>query len=472
MEKPSKKKKEHSSVQLVKKSNDLIEARYKFDVWETRVFLFIVSCIRREDQDFEPHRIRYSDLRKLFSLESQNRSYDLLRDAVHSLMKRQFFISYETEDGAIRETAYQVIRKADYLKKGQPENETNEYIDISIDPDMKPLLLQLQKNFTAYDLRNIAKLGANSVRLYELLKQYQSIGHRTLRIDDIKKMLELEDKYPNFGQFNQSFIKPAVKEINTNTDIFVKEIETIKESKKIVALCFWFRLKTDEELQKIRGEKTGRKKPTMKTLFDDIETVTSMEGTEKDVLFDLFFGDVVQGFGVTPSVLVKLLEEHPKDAIEKAVRVTKRAEKSKQIKTTVAGFFIQALKDGYTDVKEEQAAKNAQEEEKRHQKEAIQEKIDAIKDEYAVKINDRIKELVKIEPNATSKAIEALAKNPLYQSFIKKKEKALGRVLEVQDYREDKILREMVKTKLVELEQGFFADLMQQLNEAIEAVKK
>ena len=172
------------------------------------------------------------------------------------------------------------------------------------------------------------------------------------------------------------------------------------------------------------------------------------------------------------SVLVKLLEEHPKDAIEKAVRVTKRAEKSKQIKTTVAGFFIQALKDGYTDVKEEQAAKNAQEEEKRHQKEAIQEKIDAIKDEYAVKINDRIKELVKIEPNATSKAIEALAKNPLYQSFIKKKEKALGRVLEVQDYREDKILREMVKTKLVELEQGFFADLMQQLNEAIEAVKK
>ena len=453
-------KNKNKGITLIKKSNQLIESRYKFDIWETRVFLSVLSRIGREDEDFKPYRIYYKDVIKVFGLKSAQ-SYALLREAAKGLMRKVFTVS-SFDNGFQRETEYHIIRTINYLKDGEAGAGVTEqeYIDITFDPEMKPFLLQLQMNFTAYDLRNIIKLGAYPVRIYELLKQYENIGTRTLKIDEMKRMFELTEEYPLFANFYQKIIAPSVKEINEHTDITISKMEQVKEGRKVVALCFNFHPKKESEMQKMRGDEHSAAPNLLpeKTL---ILPARVGEETEKDRLFNLFQEDVVQNFGVTASVFVGLLGDISEEQIMRAVRVTKRAKLANQIKTNAAGFFVQALKNNYTDQKEEEEKKKRLENDHKKREAKLKEDMEQLRDEQAVSINDRIREVTTKMPNITEKAIEALNDSTILRGVILDKEQALGRTLEVEDYRHDKMLREIVKGKIMELEPEQFAEILQ-----------
>ena len=166
MEKNNKNKK-NKGITLIRKSNDLIEARYKFDVWETRFFLSVLAQIRREDNDFSIYRVWYKDIVKMFNLKT-HQSYDMLREGAKKLMNKSFYVRYE-DKGKPREMQYHILRKIDYSTQGKEgRSENQEYIDLTIEQEMKPFLLQLQKSFTTYDLRNETKLGTYAIRIYEL----------------------------------------------------------------------------------------------------------------------------------------------------------------------------------------------------------------------------------------------------------------------------------------------------------------
>ena len=80
------KAKKNTGMVLVRKSNDLIEARYKFDLWETRFFLSVLAKVRKDDDDFSVYRIAFKDVATMFGLKS-HRSYDLLREGAKKLMR-------------------------------------------------------------------------------------------------------------------------------------------------------------------------------------------------------------------------------------------------------------------------------------------------------------------------------------------------------------------------------------------------
>jgi plasmid replication initiation protein len=458
--------KKSRDISLIKKSNDFIESRYKFDIWEMRFFLSVLSKIDRDDQNFEVYRIKYRDIIKDFGLKSAQ-SYGLLREGAKSLMKKSVTVNYE-ENGSKRGKMYHLIRLIDYLEDGQTVSqniESQEYIDVKVEDELRPYLLQLSKNFTAYDLRNVAKLGTYSIRIYELLKQYDSIGKRTLNVEEIKIMFELTKEYPLFANFYQKVISPAIDEINKFSDIRVSKPERIKDGKKVVALTFRFLKKSNEDIKKARGEED---KP--RTLFDYEDTEPSIieeaeiievieEQTEKDKLYLQFEEIVVRSFAVTPSVFMQLVSHHTAEQIEQAIRVTRRARANAQIKTNVSGYFVKALKEGYTDIKEEQEKKKEVEAEKQRKKnEAEQLEIEA-KAEQEKRINDKIREIVEENPNITAQAIELLKDDIFTKKRIEIREKQLGRVLEIQDYRDDKILMNGVKLKIIELEKDRFESI-------------
>jgi plasmid replication initiation protein len=147
----------------------------------------------------------------MFGLKS-HRSYDLLREGAKKLMSKSFYVRYEN-NGKLREVQYHILRKIDYSVQGKEGREEHqEYIDLTIEQEMKPFLLQLQKSFTTYDFQNITQLGVYSIRIYELLKQYESIGSRYLAFEELKRMMELEKEYALFGLFFQKIIlKPYIK---------------------------------------------------------------------------------------------------------------------------------------------------------------------------------------------------------------------------------------------------------------------
>ena len=468
-------KKQSKGIILIKKSNNLIESRYKFDIWETRFFLSVLGQIRREDEEFQVYRIWYRDVIKAFGLKSGD-SYACLRTAAQSLMGKSFFVNYE-ENGVVREKQYHILREIDYLKAGQESKatESQEYIDVTVEQKMRPLLLQLQRNFTAYDLRNIVKLGVYPVRVYELLKQYESIGHRKLEVEEMKKMFEVVDQYKLFADFYRWVITPAVKEINAHTDLTITKVEKIKEGRRVVSLRFSFHVKSEDVLRKMRGE------PQQKQLdfgfdqeaYDEMDNDHSPESeTEKDKLFNLFHEEVVQKFGVTPSAFLQLLEEYTEDQVSQAIRVTKRAKAANQIKSTAAGFFVNALKGGYTDQKEEEVKRSVEAEKKKEEDSLLKAQIEYLKDEQAIRINERIREVTTENPGITEQAIQTIQENTLFKVLIQKKAKELGRDLQVEDYRQDRKLRELVKSKIFELAKDKFSDILEEFEQKFKEVKE
>jgi plasmid replication initiation protein len=455
----------NKGIALVKKSNQLIEARYNFSVWEMRFFLSVIAQIHRDDEDFKVYRVWFRDIVKMFGLNKNHNSYDLLRDGANKLMDKSFYVRYE-DNGSPREVRYHILRKIDYSTLGKEGGrvESQEFIDITIEQEMKPFLLQLQRNFTTYDLKNIVKLGVYPIRIYELLKQYETFGRRTLGYEELKTMLELEH-YSAFGTFYQRVITPAVEEINKNTDLLVYEVEKIKEGKKVVALEFYFRRKNEEELSVINQSKMPakmREAASRPPQYDDDKNLILLPDTpvfsvnDKDKMFTLLYPKVVESLGVTPMVFADLIKSYTEEQFNQAIRITNRAKIDGQIKSNVSGFFIQALKNGYTDVKEEQSKKKKNEEKKKPSEQTPLFE----QDNQAHAIRDRIRVLVSENPDITTLAIGHLQSDKKAQELITELQALYRRPLDVEDYRQNKALREMVLDAIVLLNKSAFEDIL------------
>lgn len=450
-------------IAIIKKANQLIEARYKFDIWETRFFLSVLSQIRREDSELDAYRIWYRDIVKTFGLRS-NQSYELLREAAKSLMQKSFYVNYERE-GVERETQYHILRKIDYMKEGEENKqvENQEYIDVSVEQEMKPLLLQLQKNFTAYDLRNVTKLGAYPVRVYELLKQYESIGERTIYVDELKTMFELTTEYPRFPNFYQKVLQPAIRDINLHTDLNIYEKERVKEGKKVVAIRFSIHKKDAEMVGKMWDDPkvAGRtlEIPFPESVDRAVAAAPDVSQDLKDRQFLLFQQKVVHGFGVSPTVFLqeldKLFSKNEPSVVEEilkqSVRVTERAAKEGRLKNP-SGFFVEAIRQGFTDPIEEKERKKKMTADKL----ALQSELEILQDEKTVFINEIVRELTSADPDLTALAIEHLRENAMAKTYILQKEQQEGRKLDLEDFRHDRTLREWVKSRIMELRPAAF----------------
>jgi plasmid replication initiation protein len=363
------------AIVLIKKSNNLVESRYKFDIWETRFFLSILAQIRRDETDLGVYRIWYKDLIKTFDLKSGD-SYSLLREAAKGLLKKPFQINYEVA-GVKRTQEHVLLKNIDYMEAGQGRAENHEYIDVMVNSDMKPLLLQLQKNFTAYDLRNVTKLGVYGVRMYELLKQYETIGTRTLTIEEMKKMFQVEEQYKFYADFYRWVVKPSEEEINKHTDLLIYDIEKLKDGRKVTTLRFKFRKKTDAELAKMRGSSYSSTllAATQEAEYEDITDIAVsipelpkiLQTLNTEMIQD--FGEeetksdsqeslvvelspiVVTKFGVSLKMFITLVEKYTEEDIRKAMQITEKKLLFGKLEN-VAGFFVEALRGQYQDVEE------------------------------------------------------------------------------------------------------------------------
>ena len=322
---------------------------------------------------------------------------------------------------------------------------------------MKPLLIQLQKSFTAYELANVTNLGVYAVRFYELLKQYESIGQRQLGFEELKLMFELEDKYPLFSGFYTFVVEPAVKEINEFTDLHIRETEKIKEGKKIVALRFHFYKTTPKFITQQPVILDDSTVVEHKKVFENSFIDSNSTSTNADKRFQQYYGKVVENLGVTPTVYLNLLKQYSDEQFEQAIRVTFRAKSEGQIKTNPSGFFIQALKKGYTDVKEEGLKKQKKEDTSKHRAEQIA----LLQAEKENRIFERIKELTSHNPALTIQAIEALKFTDAGKKAILEEERQHKRLLEVEDFRQIKPLRNLVIETLFVGNIEKFADILE-----------
>ena len=261
----AKKKDERNVIKLVRKSNELVEARYKFDIWETRVFTKMLTMVRKSDKDFQTYRIYLKDVIREYGLENNKDAYERLRAGGFKLMRKIVKVIRNTEEG-LMELNTPIVVGVENLVNNEPEDA--KFIDVSFHPKMKPFLLSLQSHFTIYDVRNILSLPSSySIRIYELLKQYQTIGRRKFLLKELKEIIgvieeidvngkkKYKDNYPLYGNFKQRVLKKAQRDLKKNTDIFFT-FEEIKRGRAVNALIFHIHANTPwlEGLKESTGE--------------------------------------------------------------------------------------------------------------------------------------------------------------------------------------------------------------------------
>ena len=234
---------------VVSKSNQLVEARYKLSLREQRFILIMASMIEPKDKELQFYRVPSGDLIRALGWENEHDAYKRLRNLIRGLQKR--LLQIKRPDGKVLETQW--VGSAEY----EPG-----FVEFEFSAKLKPYLLQLQEKFTRYKLKNIIQLQSiYSIRLYELLKQYETIGIRRITLEELREYLELKSKaYASYGNIKNRVLRPAQSEIEKNTDILFT-FDEIKHSRKVVELLFT--IKPNKSKQSLLHASDGESEPTM-----------------------------------------------------------------------------------------------------------------------------------------------------------------------------------------------------------------
>jgi plasmid replication initiation protein len=334
-----KNKKKLKPIRLIKKANDLIEARHSLTTWEMRIFLKILFLVNEEKYKGATNFI--IPIRELihdFKLENNKNSYKLFREAREALATRSIQIFQDNKDTGswerVNKTLFvETAHSVKISKDGIVTDDEDGYIRLQLSEQIKPYLLNidgsLDRNYTLFDKNYAIELSLKMLRFYLLLKRFADTGVRDMSVDELRDVFDLQDKYKSFGNIKQRIIDKAQQELAAKTDIRF-EYEEIKQSGSKAVTRIRFRIFSNTptnavpaELPPARvGEKSNDKttiaiseKWTEKTT----ETPPSVNSTEFDALFDQFFPQL-RTYGISATTLTQWIHQYPAAHIQACVQ--------------------------------------------------------------------------------------------------------------------------------------------------------
>jgi len=240
---------------VIRKSNELIEARYKLALEEQRLVLLLSSVIRTDDEDFKDYEIRVSDFVQMFGLEKQKAIYKAVEEAARELSGKKIDLSNGKE--RIYASWLSYVR---YI-------EGSGVVQLRFDKSLKPYFLQLKnciRGFTQYNLATVINFKSTySIRLYELLKMevWKAEKARTTQfeksfeIEEYRRILGVDkNTYPIFADFRKRVIDTTVLEISEQTELNIAETKYIKTGRKITGITFIVKIRQTDEIKTLQLE--------------------------------------------------------------------------------------------------------------------------------------------------------------------------------------------------------------------------
>ena len=241
---------------LVVKSNDLIQRnRFELSLPEQKTVAYICSMIQpiqTEESGFQlEYEFKIREYCKICGIDYDNgKNYQDVKATLKKLRDKSMWLTLP--DGS--ETTVGWLAKATTNKKSGIAH-------IKLDEDMVPYLFDLKQKFTQYQLYNVLGMkSAFSVRIYELMKSYSFRHTITFELDELKKLLMVEDvkSYNRFPDFRRKILEKAQLEINELTDINI-EFEPIKTGRKVTSIKFIIEEKFKNSRKRIRTSNEKRR---------------------------------------------------------------------------------------------------------------------------------------------------------------------------------------------------------------------
>jgi len=250
------------------KHNAAIKASYRLTLDEQRLMMLCITKVCRTTMQ-NPRRftIRHDEYCKEFNTSW---AYKNMRDAAMRLQQRIIKVGRTVIDGVVYDGgAINVLSRQLWQEhEGGIVLEFGEYF--------MPYLECLKDNFTRFGLKDIAQMNSiYSIRIYELVKmsyeqQKTNKQHAFLliEIEEIRRMFELENKYPRHESFRRKVLDVAVKEINEFSPLKVS-YEQQKKGRRIHAIKFLI----EEKARTIKASSKSQRKieKTIETIRKALE---------------------------------------------------------------------------------------------------------------------------------------------------------------------------------------------------------
>lgn len=240
---------------LIVKSNQVVEAGYELTTNEQRLVLFAVSMISKDEEVSANvgYEISAQEFAAAYNIHPKT-AYRELKEAANRLYERSIIIRNEQQTLKVRWTSM-IITDNPYFPDVLADEDWKRVV-IFFSPQIVPYLVNLKANFTQYLRSDISSVsGAYTIRFYELICQYKTIGKREVSISDLRFMLNIGNKYPLFSDFRRWVIEPSIKEINEKTPMQVS-YEQKKKGKTVHSILLKFKPKNNEKTISHRDQDT------------------------------------------------------------------------------------------------------------------------------------------------------------------------------------------------------------------------
>ena len=308
------------SKDLIVKDNKLIEAKYSLSVLQQKTLLQAISRIEPNDTK---HIYKFSimEFAEAVELQGSKTVYSQMATICDQLVKLPN-ICIKNENGGFVYINW--VASAEYIPK-------EAVVEVEFSQKLIPYLIELKEQFTSYYLSNVMSLKSSySIRIFELLKQYEKLGKRRIELEEFRQLVGttqidkngeiIKEDYPLYANFKSRVIIPAQKELKQKTDIYFN-FKEIKVGRKVVAVEF-------EIMENLKNKKL-------------IQSGTNYEQVRLDIFQLQKDFQEKTGVSIEYDILEKLVKEKGIDKVKLYIEYWDRF-KHQSIQN-ILGFFIVAV---------------------------------------------------------------------------------------------------------------------------------
>ncbi|MBS6509889.1 MAG: replication initiation protein [Paraclostridium bifermentans] len=256
---------------ILMKNNLLIQAKYSLTLVENRIFLLMMYKLQKESNGVLSCEISHDEFKQIIK-HAKDKTIKNISKSLSSLRKKSIFFMEEKankkgiiwgEYGFLNGFTYDDERKIFKIEASEKIYDLlNNYLQTGYTPANLAALFSM-KNYYSQRLYDLLRLwsGTKSVINYSL--------------EDLKMYLQLDESYPEYGNFKRRVILPAIKELN-ETGYFEIDFKENKIGRKVDSIDFYVK-----DLDK-------RKYFTNEDVIADIPSlvVKEVEVTNDNAIFD------------------------------------------------------------------------------------------------------------------------------------------------------------------------------------------
>jgi plasmid replication initiation protein len=250
------------SKKMVVQHNALAEAKYRLSLRAQKLLIRLLTELDQRKDDFTDITLFLRDFAKLASGDPGDVLYAEFIDTAKQFMGKFVSITQSPVPGEKlpRSLTCHWISSIE-------KNPNLRSITFSFDPKLRPYLLGLSRNYFAYYTLHAFNLDSvYSIRLYQWAKSRQYLRRpQQVLVEDLRHYLGTtetdsegmvtKESLKRYNDFKKVALRPAVREINKKTDIFITFQEIKRPGTKIIcAIIFGLAIKEGAEAVHIEPE--------------------------------------------------------------------------------------------------------------------------------------------------------------------------------------------------------------------------